>query len=120
MKRRGPKEDGQERDLILSLATSDLNLAQVFAAGARSAYHSGRMEDGEFARLKTVKFYCEALRSVLQMSGRDRESFSDQLQNLRSQIEWLSMQTAASFRSSVKPQEDVSMEKLCKLLEEKG
>lgn len=115
----GQKKDGPERDLILSLATSDINLAQVFAESARSAFRLGRFDEGEFARLKTVKFYCEAIRSVLRMTERDRELFLSQLQKLHSQIEWLSMQRDASCSSSLKRQEEVSMENLLKLLEGK-
>jgi hypothetical protein len=120
MKGRGQiKDDNPERDLLLSLATSDINLAQVFAEGARSAYGSGRREEGEFARQRTVKFYCAALRSVLRMTERDRESFSSELQNLRTQVEWLSVQSGAAYNAALTVQEDASLEKLLKLLAEK-
>ena len=113
------KKGASERYLLLSLATSDINLARVFAEGARSAYGSGNIAEGEFARLRTVKFYCEALRSLLQMTPVERESFSSDLQNLRTQIEWLSMQAGVS-RSPIEIQEEASMKKLLKLLAEKG
>jgi len=114
----GRKQSKSERDLLLGLAISDINLARVFAEGARSAFSSGKVADGEFARLRTVKFYCEALRSLLQMTPVERESFSSDLQNLRTQIEWLSMQTGVS-RSPIEIQEEASMEKLLKLLDAK-
>jgi hypothetical protein len=115
----GKKKGASERDLLLSLATSDINLARVFAEGARSAFSSGKVADGEFARLRTVKFYCEALRSLLRMTPVERESFSSNLQNLRTQIEWLSMQTGVS-RSPLEMQEEASMKDLLKLMEGKG
>jgi hypothetical protein len=115
----GKKNGYSERDLLLSLATSDIKLARAFAEGARSAYGSGKLVEGEFARLRTMKFYSEVLRSLLQMTAPDREAFSSDLQNLRTQIEWLSTQTVAP-RSTLVPQENASMESLSKLLEEKG
>ncbi|MGH9693589.1 MAG: hypothetical protein ACRD5Z_05580 [Bryobacteraceae bacterium] len=115
----GKRKGDSERDLLLSLATSDIKLAQAFAEGARSAYSSGKLAEGEFARLRPIKFYCEVLRSLLQMTEPDREVFSSELQNLRIQIEWLSTQTVEP-RSSLIMQENASMENLSKLLEEKG
>ncbi|HMJ22056.1 MAG TPA: hypothetical protein VK513_09110 [Terriglobales bacterium] len=115
----GKKKGASERYLLLSLATSDINLARVFAEGARSAFSSGKVADGEFARLRTVKFYCDALRSLLQMTPVERESFSSDLQNLSTQIEWLSMQAGVS-RSPIEIQEEASMKRLLKLLAEKG
>jgi len=115
----GRKQSKSERDLLVSLAISDINLARVFAVGARLAFSSGKVADGEFARLRTVKFYCEALRSLLRMTPVERESFSSDLQYLRTQIEWLSMQTGVSL-SPTAIQEEASMEKLLKLLEETG
>ena len=79
----------------------------------------GKVADGEFARLRTVKFYGDALRSPLQMTPAERESFSSDLQKLRTQIEWLSMQTGVS-RSPIEIQEQASMKKLLELLAENG
>jgi len=71
----GRKQSKSERDLLISLAISDINLARVFAVGARSAFSSGKVADGEFARLRTVKFYCDALRSLLrELSARLHDS----------------------------------------------
>jgi hypothetical protein len=85
------KSDKSASDLLLELVTSDINLARVFAAIARSAYGLGKTDEAEFARSRLLKFYGEALRSVLQMTDRDRESFSSDLENLRIDINWLSI-----------------------------
>src|SRR2546430_2271575 len=114
------KKDKSAGDLSLDLVVSDLNLARAFAAVARSAYGLEKVAEGESARAKTIRFYCEALRSVLQMPERDRKSFELDLQNLRTQIEWLSVQRGRPANSSRESQEDAAMENLLKLLEEKG
>jgi hypothetical protein len=114
------KKDKSADDLSLALVVSDLNLARAFAAVARSAYSVERLAEGESAREKTIRFYCQALRSVLQMAEPDRKSFSLDLQNLRTQIEWLSVQRGRPANSPRESQEDTAMENLWKLLEEKG
>lgn len=106
--------------LSFDLVASNINLARVFAAVARSAYVLGKLDDGESARLKAVKFYCEALRSVIQMTKECRESFSSELQNLQIQIEWLGMQKRGFRDSFAETKEDTSMKHLLKLLAEKG
>jgi hypothetical protein len=53
------------------------------------------------------------------MTERDRESFSSELQNLRTQVEWLSMQRGAACNPALTMQEDASLEKLLRLLAEK-
>jgi hypothetical protein len=106
--------------LSFDLVASNINLARVFAAVARSAYDAGKLDDGESARLKAIRFYCEALRSVLQMTKEHRESFSSELQNLRIQIEWLPVQKLRSGNLSAETHEDASMKHLLKLLAEKG
>ncbi len=108
------------RDLLSDLVTSDINLARAFAVVARSAYSLGKLEEAEFARSRAINFYCEALRSVLQMPKRDREAFSSDVQHLRTIINWLSMQTVASRNSPPEKRADASLEELLKLLEEKG
>lgn len=107
-------------DLLSDLVVSDINLARAFVAVARAAYGSGRLEEGESARLKTMRFYCQALRAVLQMSEQDRKSFSTDIQTLRTHIEWLSMQSGEPSRSSPEAHEDASMKNLLKLLEGQG
>jgi hypothetical protein len=114
------KKDKSAGDLSLDLVVSDLNLARAFAAVARSAYSLEKLAEGESAREKTIRFYCQALRSVLQMTEQDRKSFSPDLQNLRTQIEWLSVQRGRPASSTRESQEDTAMENLWKLLEEKG
>ena len=111
--------DKSERDLILDLVASYMNLARVFVAVAKSTHDLGRFEESEFARSKAMKFYNEAFRSILQMAKQDRESFSADLQNLCLQIRWLSMQSDEP-NSSSKANEDVSMENLLRLLREGG
>jgi hypothetical protein len=112
------RKEKSSGDLLSDLVVSDINLARAFAAVARSAYGSGRLEEGDSARLKTVRFYCQALRAILQMS--DRKSFSTDIQTLRTHIEWLSMQSGESSRSSSESHEDASMKNLLKLLEGQG
>ncbi len=111
--------DKSERDLILDLVASNMNLARVFVAVAKSTHDLGRLEESEFARSKAMKFYNEAFRSILQMTKPDRESFSADLQNLCLQIRWLSMQSDEP-NSGSKANEDVSMENLLRLLREGG
>lgn len=114
------KKEKSAGDLSLDLVVSDMNLARAFAAVARSAYGQGRLAEGDSARTKTIRFYCEALRSVLQMGERDRKSFSSDLEGLRTHIEWLSVQRGASQQPPPSSNEEASMENLLKLLEEKG
>jgi hypothetical protein len=114
------RKEKSSGDLLLDLVVSDINLARAFAAVARSAYASGRLAEGESARLKTMRFYCQALRSLLQMSERDRKSFLTDIQTLRVHIEWLSLQSGESCRSSSESHEDASMKNLLKLLEGQG
>jgi hypothetical protein len=114
------RKEKSSGDLLSDLVVSDINLARAFAAVARSAYGSGRLEEGDSARLKTVRFYCQALRAILQMSEQDRKSFSTDIQTLRTHIEWLSMQSGESSRSSSESHEDASMKNLLKLLEGQG
>jgi hypothetical protein len=94
------KSDKSARDLLFDLVVSDINLARAFAAIARSAYGLGKVDEGEFARSRLIKFYYEALRSVLRMADPDRESFSSDLENLRADIDWLSMHRDGSREAS--------------------
>jgi len=113
------KKEKSVTDLSLDLITNDMNLAKAFATIARSSYAQGRLAEGNSARTKSVRFYCEALRSLLRLDERDRKAFTSDLEALRMNIEWLSMQRGAStqpFSSS----NYSSIDKLLKLLDEKG
>lgn len=113
------KKEKSVADLSLDLIANDMNLAKAFATIARSSYAQGRLAEGNSARTKSVRFYCEALRSLLQLCEGDRKAFTSDLEALRMNIEWLSMQSGAS-QQSFSPDEDVSVDKLLKLLEEVG
>lgn len=110
-----PMEQKHEKsapECLLSLITSDIDLARVYVAVGRSAFKRGRVNEGEFARLKAMKFYCEALDSLLEIGESEREPFLADLQNLRTKIRWLSMKADASSESSERTAEDSSMDKL--------
>jgi hypothetical protein len=119
MESAGTKQGKSERNLLMSLAISDINMARVFVEGARSAFSAAHVEEGEFARLRAVKFYCEAIRSVLQVAESDRESFSSDLQYLHTQIEWLLIRSGV-LNSPLTIQEEATMKKLVQLLGGKG
>jgi hypothetical protein len=114
------KNNKSERDLVLDLTVSDMNLVRVFVAVAKSAYDLGKFDASEFARSKAMKFYCQAFRSVRQMPEADRELFSSDLQNLCTQIRWLSVRTDAPQDSCPEMDEEASMETLLRLLREGG
>ncbi len=114
------KNNRSERDLLLDLTMSDMNLVRVFVAIAKSAYDLGKLDASEFARSKAMKFYCEAFRTVRQMAEADRESFSSDLENLCAQIRWLSVQTDAPHDPCSQIDEDASREILLRLLRERG
>ncbi len=116
----GKKGEKSTRDLSLDLVASDIKVARVFAWVARRAYSRGKLEQGEFARLAAIKFYCGALQSVLQMTEPERQLFSSDLQTLRTSIQWLSLQASRSHNPSATTHEEVRMEILFKLLQEKG
>jgi hypothetical protein len=113
------KKGTSDRDLLISLAASDLKFASIFAEGARVSYRSGNTVEGDFARLRALKFYSEVIRSLLKIAPVDREVFGADLANIRTQINWLSVQPDASHSSLTRREHD-SMEKLLKLLEEQG
>src|SRR5690348_7725083 len=113
------KKEKSVTDLSLDLITNDMNLAKAFATIARSSYAQGRLAEGNSARTKSVRFYCEALRSLLHLGERDRKAFTSDLEALRMNIEWLSMQRGAS-QQSFSSDEDASVDRLLKLLEEVG
>ena len=114
------QKNESNRDLLLDLVTSDMNFVRLFVAVAKSAYDLGKLDASEFARSKAMKFYCEAFRTVRQMPEADRESFSSDLQNLCTQIRWLSVQTDALHDPCFQMDEDASMETLLRLLRERG
>jgi hypothetical protein len=111
------KKEKSTADLSLDLVTNDMNLAKAFATIARSAYAQGRLAEGNSARTKSVRFYCEALRLLLQLAERDRKAFTSDLDALRMNIEWLSMQRGAS-QLAFSSDEAASVDTLLRLLEE--
>lgn len=88
----GKEGDKSSRDLVLELIHSDMGMARAFAAVARSKYDQGKVDEGDFARLKAVKFYSKARRSVTQIAEEDRKPDSFELESLRSEIASLSLQ----------------------------
>ena len=48
----GKEGDKSSRDLLLDLVHSDMNMARAYAAVARSKYDQGKVDEGDFARLK--------------------------------------------------------------------
>ena len=70
------KKGTSDRDLLISLAASDLKFASIFAEGARVSYRSGRIVEGDFAHLRALKFYSDVIRSLPQMESADRELYS--------------------------------------------
>ena len=116
----GKKNDKIESDPSLDLVASDLNLARLFVAVAKSAREQGNLDDSEFARSKAMKFYCEAFRLILQMQESERQSFRSDLQSLSSQIRWLSIHAAGAGSSRSEATEDAYAETLLRLLREGG
>jgi hypothetical protein len=113
------QKNESNRDLLLDLVTSDMNFVRLFVAVAKSAYDLGKLNASEFARSEAMKLYCEAFRTVRQMPEADRELFSSDLQNLYTQIRWLSVETNA-LHNPCPEMEDASMEALLKLLRAEG
>jgi|SRR5689334_2864702 len=111
------KKEKSTADLSLDLVTNNMNLAEAFATIAQAAYAQGRLAEGNSARTKSVRFYCEALRSLLQLGERHRKAFTSDLETLRVNIEWLSMQRGASHQS-FSSDDDAAVDRLLKLLEE--
>ena len=114
------KNEKTESDPSRDLIASDLNLARVFVAVAKSTRNEGNLDESEFARSKAMKFYCEAFRLVLQMKKSERQLFRSDLQNLSNQIRWLSIHTGGSSGSCPEAAEDVYTETLLRLLTEGG
>lgn len=100
------KSDKSAPDCLLALIASGINLARVYVSVARSAYKRGQFNEGEFSRLKAEKFYHEALHSVLEIGDSDRRPFLPDLQNLRTNLRWLSMQTGESHNCPARTHED--------------
>jgi len=116
----GKKNGKTESDPSLDLVASDLNLARLFVAVAKSARDQGDFDGSEFARSKAMKFYCEAFRLILQMQKSKRQSFWSDLQSLSTQIRWLSIHTGGSRNSCSEASEDAFTETLLNLLREGG
>jgi hypothetical protein len=109
-----------ESDPSLDLVASDLNIARLFVAVAKSARDQGNLDESEFARSKAMKFYCEAFRLILQMQKSKRQSFWSDLQTLSTQIRWLSIHTGESISSCSAATGDADTEILSRLLREGG
>ncbi len=116
----GKKNDKTESDPSLDLIASDLNLARLFVAVAKSARDQGDLDESEFASSKAVNFYCEAFRLILQMKKSKRQSFWSDLQSLSTQIRWLADPTAGSRSTCSEAAEDAFAETLSRLLREGG
>jgi len=116
----GKKNDKTESDPSLDLVASDLNLARLFVAVAKSARDQGNLDESKFARSKAMKFYCEAFRLILQMQKSKRQSFWPDLQSLSTQIRWLSIHTGGSSSPCSEATEDAYVETLLRLLREGG
>jgi hypothetical protein len=86
------KGDKSTRELLIDVIHSDMAFAQVLADVARSKYSQGKIEEGNEARLKALKFCFKAHESVLQISENDRQSDLKELEKLRSLIASLSAQ----------------------------
>jgi hypothetical protein len=114
------KNNKTEQNPSLDLVASDIKLARAFVAVARSAHDLGDLDASEFARTKAMKFYCKAFRAICQMPNPAREPFSSDLQNLCTQIRWLSIERGAARDSCPEMNEDASMEALVRLLREGG
>ncbi len=95
-------DKSSSRDLLLELLHSDMNMARAYAAVARSKYDQGKVEEGDFARLKAVKFYSKARRSAGQMEE-DRKPGSSELESLRSEITSLSLRPGDSHPNASAP-----------------
>jgi hypothetical protein len=119
-KRMSKNSDESGRTLLLNLAASDMALARMFVEAARSAYSRGDPHEGEFARLRAMKSYEDALRSVVQLAEPVKESISSDLQHLRAQIEWLSTRTDATSDISPKIDERPPSENVSKLVDDKS
>lgn len=94
------KNNGSARSCLIDLIDSDINLARVYVALARSAYRRDRLHEGEFARLKAMEFYREAVHAALEIEESQREAFRCDLQNLRTSMKRLLAKTAAAHTSS--------------------
>ena len=58
------KGDKSTRDLLMERLPHDMTSARAFAAVARSKYDQGKIEEGNLARLKAVKYCVNAHDSV--------------------------------------------------------
>jgi hypothetical protein len=106
------KSDDSAPACLLALIASDINLALVYVSVARSAYKRGRFNEGEFSCLKAEQFYGEALHWVLQIREPERRPFLSELENLRTNIRWLSMQTSELSNLDARTHEDLPTDEL--------
>lgn len=105
-------------DFLLDLITSDMNLAHAFTTVSRSAYQSGKSQEGDFARVKAIQLYSEAVRLVAQLPERSQESLLHELQVLSTAINWLFLQPVNSVASSSEAAEYLPLENRPIALEE--
>ncbi len=102
------------RHVLVNLITSNINMARVFVAISRAAHKLGKIDDSEFARQRAAYFYSEALRSIDELPERESAVLLSDLQNLSTNISWLSMQVVAPAQSSaVKEEDEDSPPKIC-------
>jgi hypothetical protein len=103
----------------MKLISGDVNMARVFVETARAAFGTGMTEEGQFTRLRAIKFYCCAVRTDLELEASERKQCSSDIEYLRMQIEWLLMELRVED-ATVLLREEVFMKKLLQLLGEKG
>lgn len=115
----GSKPSKVDHSLLIQLVTSDVGMARMFVKAARAAFSVGMTEEGEFARLRAIKFYCCALRTELELEASEREQFSSDIEYLRMQTEWLLTQSKVQD-ATLLLQEEVFMKNLLQHLREKG
>ena len=104
---------------LVDLVSNDIGMARLFVKAARAAFSTGMIRDGEFTRLRAIKFYCCALRAALELSAVEREQFSSDIDYLRIQIEWLLTQSK-NQDPKLLLQEEAFMNNLLQLLTERS
>lgn len=82
-----------DRRLLVELISSDIGMARLYVKAARAAFGIGVVADGEFARMRAIKFYSCVLRAALELSVVELAQFSTDIEYLRIEIEWLLTQS---------------------------
>jgi hypothetical protein len=106
----GEKNDKAPSDFLLDLLTSDMNLARAFTAVSRAAYQMGKLEEGDFARLKAIQLYSEAARLVTQVPDAEKDAIGYELQALNTTINWLFMQSRIGAHAAPAENQKVPIE----------